>query len=247
VREPDLSIVIPVYREAAVIERCLQKLARQEGIGGAEVLVVDGEGGSTFPAIRGRLYPFRLITLVSEPGRGAQLDCGARRARAENLLFLHADTILPRKALRLVKLTLRDYAAGAFTLGVASGRLRYRMWVLLVNAVTRLTRIPYGDRAHFIRKAFFLAVGGYEGLPLMEDVALMDKLRRRRIPVRILKQKVRTSVRRWEAEGLLRSILRNRGLLLRYRCGVSAHTLADRYPPFTGRPRRRGREAGNLT
>ena len=234
VSRPDLSIVIPVYREAAVIEGCLRNLTRQEGIGGAEVLVVDGEGGSTLPAIRGRLYPFRLTTLVSEPGRGAQLDYGAHRARADNLLFLHADTILPRKALKLVKLTLRDYAAGAFTLGVTSDRLRYRVWVLLVNAVTRLTRVPYGDRAHFIRRAFFLAVGGYEGLPVMEDVALMDKLRRRRIPVRILKQKVRTSVRRWEAAGLLRSILRNRGLLLRYRCGVSPRKLAERYAPLTG-------------
>jgi len=94
---------------------------------------------------------------------------------------------------------------------------------------SRLTRIPYGDQAIFIRRNYFQALGGFKDIPIMEDVELMRRIKRRRGKIMILKDKVKTSPRRWEAEGVVFCTLRNWFLITLYLLGFKPETLARFY------------------
>jgi rSAM/selenodomain-associated transferase 2 len=228
---PFLSVVIPALREAATIGPALDRLAALPAPWPVEVLVVDGD-----PAARDTLAAVTrpgVRTLASPPGRGRQMNAGAAAARGQALLFLHADTTLPQAAFARVAEVLADpaLAGGAFGLGFASARPALRLVASVGDLRNRATRIPYGDQAIFLRRAAFEALGGYADIPIMEDVDLMRRLRARGLRIRILPDKVATSPRRYEAEGLLRAVMRNTLLRLRFALGADPARLARRYPP----------------
>lgn len=226
---PELSIVIPVFREAGTLAGCLRSLAASPGIERCEVLVVDGDNGSTGIPVAG-LPVTRLVTL---PGRGRQLNAGARAASAPALLFLHVDTLLPGDFVRRVTRALTRHPAGAFDLHIVTRHPLVRL-VSIVGAMrSRLTRVPYGDQAQFVRKFVFDAVGGFPETPVMEDVGLMDRLKAAGHRITFVRPPAKTSDRRWKAEGAVRATLRNWRLLLAYRAGVPAAELARRYPPHS--------------
>ena len=159
------------------------------------------------------------------------MNHGASLARGEILLFLHADTLLPQQALTRIAVALADarLAAGAFDLGFDTSRRIFRLTEKYVALRTRLTRIPFGDQAIFVRRAYFQTIGGYAEIPLMEDVELMRRIKRRGDRICIIPLKVLTSPRRYEQEGLLYCTLRNWALQLCYRAGVSPEKLARWY------------------
>ncbi|MFP4114785.1 MAG: TIGR04283 family arsenosugar biosynthesis glycosyltransferase [Spirochaetota bacterium] len=224
---PSLSIVIPVYHEPLEIGGCLAYLARCRGISECEIIVAEGDDGESFPQTD--VLPIR--TVRAAPGRGTQLNAGARTARGDALLFLHVDTRPPRAFVRIVAETLASYPAGAFDLHIESSRPLVRAVSLVGLARSRLTRIPYGDQAQFIRSDVFHRVGGFPNEPIMEDVALMDRLKARKLQIRIVRPPARTSGRRWEREGAVATTLRNWRTMLAYRSGIRPCRLAIRYRP----------------
>jgi rSAM/selenodomain-associated transferase 2 len=230
------SIIIPVLHEEAWVVACLQRLRGMRRMNRAEVLLVDGGGGSTLQAVSGRDFGLVLRPLQSPPGRGVQMNAGARAASGRFLVFLHVDTRLPPHALDLVERALARHRAGAFTLRIESPR----PWLLLGSRLSslrsRLTRVPSGDQAFFLRRDLFFSVGGYPPLPIMEDVALMLALRRRGVRPVILPEPAVTSARRWEKEGAVRGTVRNWTLYLLFRLGVPARRLAGRYLPHHPAP-----------
>jgi len=224
---PRLSVIIPVYDESEAIRPCLRYLSECSGIDQCEVIVVDGDAGSTQTPTD--LTPVTVTT--SPPGRGTQLNAGVRLATAPALLFLHVDTVLPGDFVNRVTGALKLSPAGAFDLHIvtrnpltaligATGRIR-----------SRITRIPYGDQAQFIRRSAFDDLGGFPDEPIMEDVALMDKLKAAGHKITFLTPPARTSDRRWRAEGAARGTLRNWRLMLAYRAGVSSADLVKQYRP----------------
>ena len=224
---PAISIIIPVYREAAGISDTLAALPAAGLAQTDEVIVVDGDcGGRTLD----RIDDPRVRKRISPRGRAVQMNAGAAAARGEVFLFLHADTRLPAGALdRVGRAVIRGADAGAFTLGIDSDRPAYRLIERVVRLRTRLTRIPYGDQAIFIRRAVFEAIGGFQEIPLMEDVDLGRRLvRAGRTPV-ILTDRAATSARRWEREGVVRCTLRNWASITLYLAGVSPGRLARFY------------------
>lgn len=226
---PRCSIVIPVYNEQKNIDICLQNLCMQRGIENCEVVVVDGDGGSTLKAIRRREFPFHLIRIISERGRGVQLDAGAEAASAAYLLFLHVDTLLPEAGISLVIRTLKRYEAGAFALGVIGATGLFNTWLAYVNGRKRLSFTPYGDQAIFMTRETYQRVGGFPRIPIMEDVAMTDRLKRAGARVKLLHSKVLTSARRWKNRGYFLNFLKNTALFSLYRMGVSPWTLAGYY------------------
>jgi rSAM/selenodomain-associated transferase 2 len=170
-------------------------------------------------------------TALSEKSRARQMNCGAALASGEILLFLHADTLLPRDGLARTKAAMADgrYAAGAFDLGIRTERRIFRITEKYVALRTRLTRVPFGDQAIFVRKNYFDSIGGYKDIPLMEDVELMRRIRKRGDKIFIIPEQVMTSARRWEKEGVLYCTLRNWALQLSYALGVSPERLARWY------------------
>ncbi|WP_299488992.1 TIGR04283 family arsenosugar biosynthesis glycosyltransferase [Acaryochloris sp. IP29b_bin.137] len=225
--QPDLSIVIPVLYEGANVLPLIEHLRAIAGDVTYEVIVVDGDPeGSTL-----HYLPSHIQGITAPAGRGSQMNAGAHLAQAPTLLFLHADTKLPQTALAQIHITMGQTAAGAFDLGIDSPKASLQWISRVASWRSRLTRIPYGDQAIFVDRTTFHQVGGFPNIPIMEDVALMQQLKRQRIPIRIMRDLVLVSPRRWEQEGVLRCTLRNWLLLGLYTFGVSPHRLWHWYRP----------------
>lgn len=225
-----ISIIIPVLNEQAQIGEAIGRIRLLASGEQAEIIVADGDpAGGTLravsdPAVRG---------MVCAPGRGTQLNRGAEAAAGEVLLFLHADTNLPPNALTLIEETLRDQtlAGGAFDLAIASARPAFRLIEGVASLRTRLTRIPYGDQAIFLRRDRFRSLGGFSEIPLMEDVDLMRRLKRTGGRIAILPERAVTSARRWEREGILFTTLRNWALVTLFLLGADPSRLVRWYRP----------------
>ena len=223
-----ISVVLPVLHEAGNINAVITHLRGLQQNNPLELIVIDGDpAGSTLQAIRDN----NIVRVLSEPGRARQMNQGASLAQGEVLLFLHADTLLPPQALRLIGTALADtgIVAGAFDLGFDTGKRIFRITEKYAALRTRLTRTPFGDQALFVRRAYFEKIGGYAEIPLMEDVELMGRIRKRGDRICIIPSKVLTSPRRYEREGLLYCTFRNWALQLCYRAGVSPEKLLRWY------------------
>ena len=233
-REPELSIIIPVLHEEDRICFCLDHLARTAGDIRCEVIVVDGDAeGSTLAEIGEQHHD--VFQVRSRPGRGTQLNAGAQVARGDILVFLHVDTVLPDLALHQVLETCWQsiWVGGAFDFVIASERPSLKVIGAVASWRSRLTRIPYGDQAIFLERKVFEQVQGFPDIPIMEDVALMQRLRRDGFEIKILSAAVMVSPRRWEKEGVLRCTLRNWTLMVLYSCGVHPKILARWYRPLS--------------
>ena len=156
---------------------------------------------------------------------------GAKHASSEVLLFLHVDTVLPKNALLHVKEVLKqkDVVAGAFDLDFDTKKKSLKFIAKVASCRSRKTRLPYGDQAIFIKKDIFERVGGYENIALMEDVNLMQKLKKQKLKIQIINHKVITSPRRYEKNGILFNLLKNWTLISLYLVGVNPNRLSKFY------------------
>ena len=221
-----LSIVVPTFNEAACIGECLlalQPLRRR----GAELIVVDG--GST-DATRAHAEPLADCVLQAPRGRARQMNAGAAEARAETLLFLHADTRLPDGALDAIESALVDPRThwGRFDVRIDGKPALLKVVAWLMNLRSRVSGIATGDQAIFVRRAAFFRVGGFPDQPLMEDVELSLRLRRWSAPA-CLRHQVATSGRRWERDGVWRTIALMWRLRWLYWTGTPPERLAQMY------------------
>ena len=64
--------------------------------------------------------------------------------------------------------------------------------------------------------------------PLMEDVVLAQKLRRRKWPL-LIDARVHVDPRRWQKRGVVRQTMRNWVIQMAHAAGVSEQRLADHY------------------
>jgi len=188
--------------------------------------VVDGDGASGIDTILHK----DIIKITSKKGRANQMNKGARYAKFDTLLFLHADTILPDFAFKKIEETLKDdINAGAFDLSFDSSKKSLKFIAFVASIRSRLTKLPYGDQAIFIKKEIFNKIGGYGKIDLMEDLNLMQKLKKQNYKIKILKQKVITSSRKYENNGIIYNIIKNWTLLSLYFLGVNPNKLAKFY------------------
>jgi len=228
------SLIIPVLHETSAIREAVDRIRMLDGGETVEIIVVDGDPeGETLRAI-----PDGAVRkLLSEQGRGRQLNRGAEAASGEVLVFLHADTALPTNALTRIGEALSDdtLAGGAFDLEIDSPRPIFRLIERVASRRSRITRIPYGDQAIFLRRACFRALGGFRELLIMEDIDLMRRLRLSGGRIVILPERAVTSARRWEKEGALYATLRNWVLVTLFSLGIDAKRLARWYRPNRSR------------
>ena len=219
-----LSIIVPVLNEAAGIVASLTALqpCRARGV---EVIVADGGSGDQTIALARPLCD-RLV--MSPRGRALQMNAGADAASGGVLLFLHADTLLPGNADRLVLDGLRQMGRvwGRFDVQFDDGALP-----LVSNAMnmrSRLTGIATGDQAMFVTRNAFEKAGRFPPIALMEDIALSAKLKRIGAPL-CLTARVTTSGKRWRDNGAVRTVLLMWSLRLRYYFGADPDRLARAY------------------
>ncbi len=220
-----LSIIVPVLDEAEGIAATLDALAAPRAAG-HEVIVVDGgRGDGTLALSHGRAD----AAIIGPRGRARQMNAGAKHARGEVLLFLHADTRLPRFGVeRIASVVSQGAAWGRFDVRIEGRSPMLAVVAALMNARSRLTGIATGDQAMFVRRDLFERVGGFPDQPLMEDIELSRRLRACAPPA-CLRERVATSGRRWESRGVWRTIVLMWRLRWRYWRGGAADDLARAY------------------
>lgn len=238
-----LSVIMPVRDEAAGIVQALLPL--QELRGELEIIVVDGNSND---ATRVLAEPLADQVIVTETGRARQMNAGALLARGEWLLFLHADTRLPEGFMQLLPLDAEGVCGpdsrlqgaptskeqpmphtwGRFDVRLQPSSPLLRLVAWLMNRRSRLTGVCTGDQAIFVRRALFEQLGGYAEIPLMEDIELSKRLRRRSPPL-CISTPLTTSSRRWQQHGTLPTILLMWRLRLLYWLGVAPERLAQLY------------------
>lgn len=220
-----LSIVIPALNEATAIG---QAVAHARALAPCDLLVVDGgSSDATVPLAE----QAGAVVLTGACGRAAQQNLGASKAQGDVLLFLHADTWLPAGAAGQIAAALADprVVGGAFRQRIESDRWGYRL-LEFGNAVrARWLGLPYGDQAIFLRRADFEACGRFPETPILEELPLMRRLRKRGRLV-LLAGPLHVSARRWQRRGIVRQTLRNWRILCLAAWGVPAERLAGLYP-----------------
>ena len=227
-REPQLSIVVPVLNEADCLGQSLERLFAHSWISDhCEVIVCDG--GSTDNSLEiASAYPCRV--LQGEPGRALQMNLGAAAARGRRLLFLHADSALPGD----LDAGFAPAASwGFFRLRLSGEASVFRVIEAAVNLRRRITRVAGGDQGLFFEREFFLSLGGFPDIPLMEDVAVCKSARRLARPI-IIASPVHSSSRRWHDNGVFKTILLMWSLRLAYWLGVNPAKLHRIYYPQGG-------------
>ncbi len=221
-----ISVIVPTLNESDCIVATLDRLKpfREDG---HEVIVVDG--GSQDETVD-LAIPLADKIIKSTPGRAQQMNIGANQASGDVLWFLHADTMVPDNAIQHIHLALEDkkYQWGRFDIRLAGNQRLLRLIERLMNLRSRITGIATGDQGIFVRRETFESVSGYTPIPLMEDLDISKRLKKRSRPC-CLDAKLITSSRRWEENGILRTIFLMWRLRLAYAFGVKPEKLAHDY------------------
>ena len=221
-----LSWIVPARNEARHLGLLLADL-QATLTDGDELIVVDGHSQDATVAVARQ---HGATVLIAPPSRGGQLRMGADRAHGDRLVFVHADSHLAG-GLRLAQ-QLRQLCgkrAYCFRLHIAAADQRFRVLEWLVGLRTVLLGLPFGDQGMILDRSLYVRCGGFQPLPLMEDVDLVLRLRAFG-GVRQLPMTIDTSARRWLRRGLIYTSLQNATLLLRWFLGdQSARLQADYY------------------
>ena len=231
-KAPKISIIIPVFNEAATIE---QTLTRLQDVPDVEVIVVDGGSqDETVTLAKSCCTKFasdsECKVIFASAGRACQMNAGAAVATGDILLFLHADTQLPPQFDSLVRQVLQnpDIIAGAFELRIDANLWGLGLIEKMVNLRSRFFSMPYGDQAIFIKASTFHDIGGFPDIPIMEDFELMRCLKRQG-RIAIVPAPVLTSGRRWQKLGVLKTTLINQLMIAGYFLGIPPTQLVRLY------------------
>src|SRR5262245_36310521 len=220
----NVSVIVPVLNEEKSIGATLQPLT---SLAPHETIVVDGGSDDRTCAICGQ-FPIKLFS--AERGRARQMNYGASRASGDVLLFLHADTRLPASAWRDIASALSDsrHIGGRFDVELEGAHWMLKVIGALINCRSRATKIATGDQALFVRREVFERMGGFPDIGLMEDIAFCRALKRLGA-LACLRSRVVTSARRWESDGVWRTIFKMWSLKVCYLAGVSPMRLKRFY------------------
>jgi len=226
-----LSIIVPVLNEASTLADFLSSLQPLRQVG-HQLIVVDGGSTDDSFAIA---EPLCDLTLLAEPGRALQMNAGAKQASGDWLLFLHADTWLPEissDCLQHIQAAQNNKTTvwGRFNVALSGQHWLFRVIEGCINVRSKVTGVATGDQALFVYREVFEQQHGFAAIPLMEDIELCKRLRRITAPL-CINEPVRTSSRRWEQAGMVRTIVLMWELRLRYFFGASPTELVARYYP----------------
>ncbi|WP_306152822.1 TIGR04283 family arsenosugar biosynthesis glycosyltransferase [Roseovarius sp. MMSF_3281] len=219
-----LSIVIPTLNAADTLPLCLGALG--EGLEAGMIReVVFSDGGSQDQTLE-IADAAGAVVVRGAPSRGGQLRRGVAVTQGEWVLVLHADSVLPSGWPAVVATQMQVESPAAFRLRFDARGLAPRLVAGWANLRSRVFHLPYGDQGLLISRQDYEAVGGYPDIPLMEDVTIARRLRRR---LMLLPVAITTSAAKYKRDGWLRRGARNLSILLRYLLGADPAQLAKRY------------------
>jgi len=221
----NFSIIIPTLNESEGIRGCLSALQTVRGEA-CEIIVADG--GSQDPT-REWASPLCDKLVTSKTGRARQMNAGAELAEGGVLVFLHADTYLPENALELIRRQIGGHRVwGRFDIRLAGKAKMLPVIAFMMNWRSRLTGIATGDQCLFVTRQVFFAIGKFPDIALMEDIAISKRLNKICRPI-CLSATVLSSGRKWERQGVAKTIVLMWWLRLRYFFGSDPEILAKIY------------------
>jgi len=214
-----------MLNEAAAIASTLVALRR--GAPDAEIVVVDG--GSIDASVE-QARPLCDEVIVASRGRARQMNAGARASHGDALAFVHADTIVPPTFAADIASVLSDSATvgGRFDVELDDRAIPYRIIGAMISLRSRLSRTGTGDQAIFVRRAVFDRLGGFPELELCEDLEFSRRMKRAG-RVACLRARVTTSARRWNRDGVVRTVVRMWLIRAMYLLGVPPARLKRMY------------------
>ena len=220
------SIIIPSLNEANNLPLLLSDLANIQKKG--EILIVDcGSDDRTIDI--SKIYGAKVYK-SKERNRGLQLDIGAKNAKGEWLIFLHADTRLTHNWLTKIKSVLRgdkNYIY-YFKFKINDKKIIYRVLETLVNFRSQFFKQPYGDQGLIIHRSIYLKNNGFSKIPLMEDVDFLRRLKNKK-DLKQLNLPIFTSSRKWEKTNIFLQAYKNWNFRRRWLKGESTKSIYSDY------------------
>ena len=220
---PLVSVIVPVLDDTAAATALVGQIEPDPR---EEIILVDGGSDAELDRLAGHRADLRLIRTAG--GRGRQMNAGAAIARGGWLFFVHADSRLPAGWLDIFTHLTREASGGWFRFALDDPAWQARVIERGVYWRVRALGLAYGDQGLFVRRDLFERIGGYAGMPLMEDVEFVRRLRRQPGIVEV-SLPLATSSRRWRRDGWWRRSAINLALVTLYFAGVSPHRLARWY------------------
>jgi rSAM/selenodomain-associated transferase 2 len=238
-----LSIIVPVLNEADTIVSCLdqlQKITAFYSYYTIEIIVVDGGSADNTLLLA---KPLADQVLRAPKGRAKQMNAGAKNAAGEFLLFLHSDTKLPFIGdgfagekdvntfpfINSVEINKgEENHWGFYPVKLSGKHIFFRIIETMINSRSRLTSVATGDQCLFVKRKVFADEAGFSDIPLMEDVELTKRLRKKYKPY-LASSCVTTDSRRWEKIGIIKTVLLMWYLRGLYCLGVSPSSLVKQY------------------
>jgi len=225
-----LSFVIPTLNEALGIEDVLKPLQCFRHVG-HEIILADGKSDDDTVELAKSLVDSIVIV---EKGRARQQNAGAKEANGDWLFFLHADTQIPKNLQKILGSRLNnDIVWGRFDVKLTGCHIYFRIIEKLMNWRSRLTGIATGDQLIFIRADIFKKIGGFKDIDLMEDIEISTRLKAISAPLCFCETVV-TSSKKWEKNGIIKTVLLMWWLRLNFFLGRDPKKLQQIYYPNNG-------------
>ena len=218
-----ISIIIPTLNEGDQLGESMTALQCTIDRH-CEIIISDGGSSDQTLSLA---KSFNCRTLQAPRGRAKQMNFGASQAKGNFLIFLHADNRLPADWLHSVR---NCHNWGFFPVRLSG---EHRLLRIIERAMcwrSKITSVATGDQALFFSKAFFSELQGFDDIPIMEDVAICKHARRFAQP-EIAASATITSSRRWEQQGIWKTIYLMWRLRLAYWLGTNPQTLHRQYYP----------------
>ena len=218
-----ISVIIPVFNDRNHLARLLQTLEHYPNL---ELLIVDGGSSDKPHEVTGSATLLQATTR----GRGTQVALGIRQVNREWVWVLHADSFVSAENIESLLSAMKEGRWGRFDVTLHGSRWEYRMIEYLMNIRSRLTSICTGDQGMFFHKDILSEVGGFPEQPIMEDVEVSKRMRKLERPV-CCTSRIGTSIRRWEAGGVFKTVFRMWSYRIKYFFGASPDSLYSEYYP----------------
>tara|TARA_Y100001968_G_C19353112_1_gene715752 strand:- start:108 stop:791 length:684 start_codon:yes stop_codon:yes gene_type:complete len=221
-----ISIIIPTHNEAQHLPLLLSDLSIfNEGI---EIIIVDCNSDDKTKEIA-NIYKTNIYE-SKKKNRGLQLNIGAKKAKGEWFIFIHADSRLSKDWIKKVKSVIRDNENFIyfFKFKINNKKIIYRFLEILVNLRSFIFKDPYGDQGLIINRGTYFKNKGYRKIPLMEDIDFIKRLKNN-VKLKMLNIPIYTSSRKWEKTNILFQAFKNWNFRKRWLGGESIKSLYDEY------------------